>query len=109
MNNADMGMRIKQCHKVRKMTQEQLAEVVDISPHYLYEIERGSKSVSLAILIKIADALNASLDYLIRGTTPNQMDYLYTDELNELLIDLTISQRSSLCRVLKQLMPHLKI
>ena len=109
MNTKEMGLRIKQCRKARKMTQEQLAEVIDISPHYLYEIERGSKSVSLPILADLADTLQTSLDYLVTGNLPTQMDYFYTDELNEILIDLTLSQRSNLCRVLKPLMPYLKL
>jgi len=109
MNNQDMGLRIKQCRKARKVTQEQLAEAVDITPHYLYEIERGSKSASVSILADIANTLQTSLDYLINGTIPTQMDYFYKDELNELLIDLTISQRNNLCRVLKPLMPYLKL
>lgn len=109
MNITEMGMRIKQCRKARKMTQEQLAEYVDISPHYLYEIERGSKSVSLPILADIAVTLETSLDYLILGTNPNQTEYIYTDELHELLIDMNITQRKNLCRLLKTVMPYLKI
>lgn len=109
MNIYEMGLRIKQCRKAQKMTQEQLAEIVDISPHYLYEIERGTKTVSLPILSDIAESLHTSLDYLVNGSDKPQHDYLYTDELNELLIDLSISQRNNLCRILKQLLRYLKI
>ena len=108
-NNTDMGLRIKQCRKAKKMTQEQLAEAVDISPHYLYEIERGSKLVSLPILADIALTLQTSMDYLVFGNTPDQFDYFYTDELQEFLIDLNISQRNHLCKVLKALRPYLKL
>ena len=109
MDTIEMGFRIKQCRKAKKMTQEQLAEAVEISSHYLYEIERGSKSASLPILVAIADTLQTSLDYLVNGTLPNQIDYLYTDELNEILLDLTITQRNTLCKVIKPLMPYLKL
>lgn len=105
----EMGMRIKQCRKAKKLTQEQLAEYVDISPHYLYEIERGTKAVSLPILADIAVTLQTSLDYLILGTNPNQVEYSYTDELQELLIDLNVTQRKNLYRMLKAVMPYLKI
>lgn len=106
-NNTDMGLRIKQCRKAKKMTQEQLAEAVDISPHYLYEIERGSKLVSLPILADIALTLQTSMDYLVFGDTANHLDYFYTDELQELLIDMNISQRNNLCKMLKALKPFL--
>ena len=109
MNNKEMGQRIKQCRKAKKLTQEQLAENIDVSAHYLYEIERGSKSVSLQILAEIATTLQTSLDYLVLGTTPEQIDYFYTDELQELLIDMNVSQRKTLYRMLKAIMPYLKI
>jgi len=108
-NNTEMGLRIKQCRKARKMTQEQLAEAVDISPHYLYEIERGSKLVSLPILADIALTLQTSMDYLVFGDTPNQYDYFYTDELQEFLLDMNISQRNHLCKLLKAMQPYLKL
>ena len=109
MNIKEMGLRIKQCRKAKKLTQEQLAEVVDISPHYLYEIERGSKSVSLPILEEIAVNLQTSLDYLVLGTSPNEQEYFYTDELQELLVDMNITQRKNLYRLLKAIMPFIKI
>ncbi|MCR4599317.1 MAG: helix-turn-helix domain-containing protein [Acetatifactor sp.] len=109
MNHQEMGMRIKFCRKARKITQAQLAEAAKVSPHYIYEVERGIKSPSIEVMADISDALQTSLDYLINGTMPNQMDYAYTDRLNELLIDLTIPQRDHLHRVLKSLIPYLKL
>lgn len=109
MNNQEMGMRIKLCRKTRKITQAHLAEATKVSPHYIYEVERGIKSPSIAVLADISDVLQTSLDYLVNGTMPDQMDYAYTDKLNELLIDLTLPQRDHLHRVLKSLIPFLKL
>lgn len=109
MNNIDLGLRIKQCRKAKKMTQEQLAEMVNVSTHYIYEIERGTKSVSVSILSDIAQTLQTSLDYLIFGILPEQHDYIFTDELNELLQDMNLEEREQLYYVLKVLMPFLKL
>lgn len=109
MNNIDLGLRIRQCRKAKKMTREQLAEKVDISSHYLYEIERGSKSVSVSILSDLAQELQTSLDYLVFGALPTQYDYIITDELNELLLDLNTGQRHSLYHIVKSLLPYLKL
>lgn len=109
MNNIDLGLRIQQCRKAHKMTREQLAEKVDISSHYLYEIERGSKSASVSILSDLARELQTSLDYLVFGALPAQYDYIYTDELNEFILDLNPEQRNSLYHILKDLLPYLKI
>ena len=39
------------------MTQDALANMADISPKYLGEIERGNTNLSITVLCKIADAL----------------------------------------------------
>ena len=108
MNLKELGLRIKQCRKAQKITQEQLAELVDISPHYLYEIERGIKCVSLPILYDIATALHTSIDYLVLGTQDFSSSYVYTDELNELLLDLTPQKRQMLAHIVKTIIPYLK-
>ena len=109
MNAAEMGARIKQCRKVQNLTQEKLAEKVDVSPHYIYEIERGTKSVSLPVLIDISKTLKTSLDYLVFGVRPQVGEYYCTDELQELLITLDFNQRKNLFAILKALAPHLKL
>ena len=43
MNPIDLGVRIKQCRTMRKLTQENLAERIDVSSHYIYEIEYVSQ------------------------------------------------------------------
>ena len=39
MNQNDLGLRIKQCRTMQKLTQEDLAEKIDVSSHYIYEID----------------------------------------------------------------------
>ncbi len=63
--NAKLGLKIKQCRNNLKITQEQLAEIIDLSQSYLGQIERGVRGVNLENLTKIANALNVSLDYLL--------------------------------------------
>ena len=69
MNPIDLGVRIKQCRTMRKLTQENLAERIDVSSHYIYEIEKGLKNMSLNTLIDLSTVLNVSTDYLLFGTT----------------------------------------
>lgn len=74
--NIHLGLKIKQCRNNHKITQEQLAEIIDISQSYLGQIERGVRGINLENLTKIANALNVSLDYLLS-------DYL-TQNINDL-------------------------
>lgn len=109
MNFTDLGLRIKHCRKTQNLTQEALAELVDISPHYLYEIERGMKCASLATLVDIATALHTSMDYLLFGNQDSfAYSYVYTDELNEIILDLTPQKRQMLAHIVKTIIPYLK-
>ncbi|MCC8106722.1 MAG: helix-turn-helix domain-containing protein [Clostridiales bacterium] len=67
MNLMEIGSRIKLARKSKKLTQEQLAELVNVSSHYIYEIEQGRKTMSLDTLEKISSELHISLDYLFWG------------------------------------------
>lgn len=67
MNMIAIGGRIKTERKRLGISQEKLAETVSVSPHYIYEIERGMKAMSLETLINIINALEISADYLLFG------------------------------------------
>lgn len=55
------GIRVKGLRKNRGLSQEELAEKVDISSKYLSRIEMGQHFPSLDILVNLADALNVEL------------------------------------------------
>ncbi len=60
-----MGAIIKQARQNAGMTQEQLSEIIDVTPAFVGHIERGERSVSLKTLFSIADRLDISFDYLL--------------------------------------------
>lgn len=60
-----MGAIIKQARINAGMTQEQLSEIVDVTPAFIGHIERGERSVSLKTLFAIAGKLDISFDYLL--------------------------------------------
>lgn len=66
----DLGLRIRNVRKAHNLTQEQLAEKIKVSPHYVYEIEHGYKSMSIYTLANIATVLDAPLDFLVFGKEP---------------------------------------
>lgn len=62
-----VGIRIKDKRKELHLTQTQIQSQTGISTGNLSEIERGIKLPSLSTLVKIAEALNCSTDYLLYG------------------------------------------
>jgi transcriptional regulator with XRE-family HTH domain len=53
-----VGQNIRLFRRAKGITQEVLAEMVDVSGSYIGYLERGKKSPSLDLLVKIADVLS---------------------------------------------------
>jgi transcriptional regulator with XRE-family HTH domain len=49
------------------MTQDKLAEAASVSKSFLSELENDKANASSQILLQIANALGASVDYLLQG------------------------------------------
>lgn len=64
--NAIIGTKIAVLRKLHGLTQEQLAEKLDISIKHCSSVERGLSCFSLEKLIEISDLFDVSLDYLIK-------------------------------------------
>ena len=60
-----IGKRIKIARIKADLTQERLAELIDISPTHLSNIETGTTRVSLNTIISIANALSVTGDDLL--------------------------------------------
>lgn len=63
----EVGKRIQKLRREKGLTQEQLAERLNISTVHLAKIEIGRRGCSLDILIDFATFFSASLDYLVLG------------------------------------------
>ena len=78
MDYAAIGRRVRRIRKARKMTQEKLAELVNISTVYISHIETGSAKPSLPVVVAIANALDVRVDSLLydepRGGTNIAVD-----------------------------------
>ena len=60
----EIGNRIYQLRKNNKMTREKLAEYSNLSPHYIYYLEKGEYLPGCIAIIDLCNALN---------TTPSQL------------------------------------
>jgi transcriptional regulator with XRE-family HTH domain len=66
---ASVGDRIREIREARKMTQDQLAEKSGISKGFLSDVENNKRNVSSDNLLRVANVLGASLEYLLRGVS----------------------------------------
>ena len=61
------GNRIRVIRKEKGVTQEQPADILKISVSMMSQIERGSKSISLDLLVDFTEHFQISMDYVIKG------------------------------------------
>ena len=66
---ATTGDRIREIREKRKMKQEDLALASGISKGFLSDVENNNRNISSQALLRIANTLGASVDYLLRGET----------------------------------------
>ena len=63
----DMGRRIRERRKTLRLSQEELAERANISKQTVSRAENAQRELGAGNLIKIAQALDVSSDYLLTG------------------------------------------
>lgn len=63
----EIGLKIKERRQAVGITQEHIANILDVNPSHISNIECGRANPSLTALIKIANILQCSVDYFISG------------------------------------------
>lgn len=61
-----LGEKLKEIRLNNKMTQEELAEKVNVSWPMISQIERGTKNLSLLLSQELAQALNCSIEDFLK-------------------------------------------
>lgn len=64
------GKRVRYYRKNRKLSQEQLAELCDLHPTYIGQLERGEKNASLETIMRVCDGLSVSPEVLFENIVP---------------------------------------
>lgn len=97
MDARAVGRRIKAAREMKKLTQEDLAALVGISPTHVSIIERGVKVPRLDTFVAIANALEVSADALLIDVA----DYAAINAASELSAAIAKLPRQEKLRILK--------
>lgn len=81
-----IGERLKKARLKSGMTQEKLAEKLDVSVAFLSRIERGNSHVNLKRLNQLCAILDVSEAYILNGASTQPNNYL-TEDFQELFKD----------------------
>lgn len=83
LNQAELGKRIRQYRKEKKLTQAQLAESISSNQEYISKIETGKQGVNASTLIAIAKALQIPVALLIAdysdSNDENRLQLIFDD------------------------------
>ena len=77
MEQKTLGRRIREERLKLNLTQEKLAEDVDLSMAYIGQIERGERSLTLDNLVAVANRLGVTVDYLLSDSITAKDDAYY--------------------------------
>lgn len=82
-----LGAKIRNLRKTRKIAQEKLSEMAEISPRQMVRIENGQSFPTLENLEKIASALNVPIQSLFENDYYDSIENLKTklhEKINKL-------------------------
>lgn len=95
--NKIIGNNVRFIRKSNKLSQEKFAELLDLSPQFISDLERGVQGISLTTMIKICNTMKCSpmviLSNLIEfDNYNNEMDnFINLSEKNQEIVKTIIS------------------
>lgn len=103
MKDGLLGDTIRQARMDNKMTQEQLAEAINISPTHMKHIESEHRKPSVDVLFSLADVLSFSMDAMLMET--QSTDHAKrVNEINLLMNKCTDEELDIFLAALRELM-----
>ncbi len=95
-----IGQKIRKLRKSQGLSQEELAEKIDISTTHMSHIETGNTKLSLPVLVDIAKSLQVSTDDLLRESD-EETQSLVAEEIKFILQGCTSSQLRVILDIVK--------
>lgn len=89
-----LGLRIKTLRKARSLTQQQLADLVDVSRIYIQALESNRRLPSMKLLRRLADALDVGVVDIVQNGHIDGSGRLQLEEVLENVEDVEIWYRS---------------
>lgn len=102
----ELGRRIQKARKVKKLTQQELADLSHVSLKHVQSCERGEKNPSFEVLRAFGKVLNLSLDSLMNLDLPE--DEQSANDMRQLYLSCPPAARKALLNSARALADELK-
>ena len=106
MDYLRLGQRIREERLKLGLTQAKMAEDVDISEAYMGQIERGERNLALDTLIRLANRIGASVDYLLKDSIDDSNDNII-NQFRQLTENRSMEHKQLVIDVVKTILSHL--
>lgn len=97
-----IGNRVRQRRLDNNLTQEKLAELLEISNEYMSKIETGAVQVNLKRLAQLSLALSTPIEHFLVGTIMKAEDYKLA-EFGKVIDGLTSTERNFIYRMAQEI------
>lgn len=95
-----IGERLKKARIDKNMTQEKLAEQIDVSVAFLSRVERGTSHINLKRLTQICEILGVSEGSILNGVSSNSDNYI-ASEFNNILNSVSSDKQKLIYKIAK--------
>lgn len=82
-----IGLKIKERRQALGITQEFIANILEVNPSHISNIECGRANPSLTALVKIANILECSVDFFISGEYTYRFSQNKEQSLDDKIMD----------------------
>lgn len=82
--NIQIGEQVRIAREQAKLTQEALAEKIEVSPQYISDLERGVVGIALPTLKKLCNTLGVASDQILFGTQVQDRGVILSNVCNNL-------------------------
>ncbi|BDF08250.1 MAG: helix-turn-helix domain-containing protein [Emergencia timonensis] len=100
LNYEAIGRRIRTARKEEKLTQENLAEKMDISVAHVSGMENGNTGIGIQTLVKASNVLHVSVDWLLHDNL-DEYTINFETEIRNILSGCSEDQKKALLVLLK--------
>lgn len=100
----ELGLRIRYYRKEQHMTQERLAEICNLHPTYIGQLERGEKNATVESVYRIAKGLDIPISKLLE-----KVEYLENDSTNialniyQLIVPLSHDKQKHIEKIVQEI------
>ena len=100
--NIEIANRLVNLRKEMGLSQEQLAELCDLHPTYIGQLERGEKNASLETIMRVCEGLEISPEVLFENIVP-QKGRSTAQEIYNIAAALPVEKQKALLDIVEKI------